>query len=792
MKFDVNEESNVEQVGDIKNNSVSIDVNNIDFIVTILSTNLYSKPIESFIRETVSNAWDSHKEAGVDDPVVMELGIDPEGQEFCRIQDFGVGLSPDRFEKVYKNIGSSTKRSDNKQIGGFGIGRFSALAYSNVVHITSCYDGQRYQYMMYKDGNSVAIDLLNTIPTDERNGLEVKLQIKTGDYQSFVDAIKSQLVYFENLYVTSIKSDKSHDWENGYYENIEEKYNTFKIKKYRTFWVNSLDTKKELNLVLGKVRYPIRLSNLKGDYSSKVEDYPISLYFNIGDLSVTPNREEILYSDENIETIEKKLILALEEIDELTAAAKATDYTDVPEYLEAIGNTMYLDLLQTPDEGEHNIRIKLTQGNRFVTLQGHNFDEKGFAKTYKEIMTSRDIVISYTLRNGMIKYQNMHKNINNLKDNFGEIYIGRVGDFKNITKRYIRENFEEESWFIEPDKNYVGYYRQYFKHCESEAERQDDRIKRGYSNSKDKYTFEAEAFRFIFNYLIGNFKKLPKFGNNSVGQKWIDATKAADKAKRGVIKKAGFDWKQNINVHVVVEKDYGRGLMTVSTPFVMSTLSKHFGKLAVYGDRDCPKMRALYEYCKSSIRPAIMEIAPTKMKLVKEVDNFVNIEDFMDVKYPIVRNIGTVEYLKRNMPHLEKLAKLNNIGEISPKLAAVVKELSEFTYKYGNQGYVTEEKKALVADIYDVCEGEKFFNKKIVGLFKKNEKELMNARLLVIIGDGGYSLDSDIVNLTVDYVLSRKLIRPSVAAVKKLKTETIFNIIPEPETKEETDESNSD
>jgi len=117
-------ESDVAITGDYKSNDVGIDAKNMNFITTILTSNLYSHPIQSFFREIVSNAWDSHVEAGnADTPIIIRMRKDNSlGTDdiSITIRDFGVGLSPERFDTIYRNIGSSTKRESNEYIGMLG------------------------------------------------------------------------------------------------------------------------------------------------------------------------------------------------------------------------------------------------------------------------------------------------------------------------------------------------------------------------------------------------------------------------------------------------------------------------------------------------------------------------------------------------------------------------------------------------------------------------------------------------------------------------------------------------
>lgn len=119
------EDNNIQILGKVEKNTVSIDKENVNFITNLLTSNLYSNPLQSFLRETVSNAYDSHIEANSNKPIIIL--VREKYNYTCNsikadisIRDFGTGISPERFEEIYTKIGSSTKRESNTYIGGWG------------------------------------------------------------------------------------------------------------------------------------------------------------------------------------------------------------------------------------------------------------------------------------------------------------------------------------------------------------------------------------------------------------------------------------------------------------------------------------------------------------------------------------------------------------------------------------------------------------------------------------------------------------------------------------------------
>lgn len=294
-------------------------------VFQLFTKNVYSNPIGTVVREITSNCFDSHVEAGVDAPVVIRKHKDGQaGTHYISFIDYGVGMSPDRVKNVYGVYFESTKRVDNEQIGGFGIGGKTPLAYKrstgqgegeydNSFYVITNFNGTKYYYCIYEGAESPVISELHTEPTTDRNGTEVQVPVLEKDLETFQKEMIKQLYYFENIIFEGFEYEDSYNKdENDNPVIVFPLPNDYQIVRGKNFLFRGDEYSNYVHVCLGRVSYPIDYDILglnSGDYNM-----PIALKLEVGDIGVTVSRESLDYSETTIKMLKKKLEKTKEEI----------------------------------------------------------------------------------------------------------------------------------------------------------------------------------------------------------------------------------------------------------------------------------------------------------------------------------------------------------------------------------------------------------------------------------------------------------------------------------------------
>lgn len=339
-----------EYIGEIQENRVGIDTNNINFITSLLTSNLYSNPIESFLRETISNARDSHIEACIKKPILLLIESNGKSKQWgydsftLSVRDYGTGVSPERFDKIYKNIGSSTKRESNDYIGMFGIGRFAALSCADTAAINSYYNGTKYSYIMYKNGNGINIDKIGEESNNYENGLEVIVEIDTTD-KELSNSIK-KLILFENLWIELKSGSNSYTLENAV-----EQFNRKKVLHYNTFSYCDL-IYYDNYFKIGQVLYPINKEKLKEAKVDTLNTKGLLINLPIGKVDITPNRENLQYTNATLEIIKEKIAETKKELQEIFTKTINKDYSIYQLYNILCDHTYYINIPPYMDESK--------------------------------------------------------------------------------------------------------------------------------------------------------------------------------------------------------------------------------------------------------------------------------------------------------------------------------------------------------------------------------------------------------------------------------------------------------
>ena len=288
MKIDSLSKNNFEAIGERTTLKFGIDTENMGLVYKSFIN--YSNPIGSLIRELASNCFDSHAEAGVNKPITIKITNESYlngTPAMIHFIDYGVGLSRERVENIYCKFFTSTKRDTNNLIGGFGIGAKSPLGYVDMFYVKTVSDNVQYTYIVHKGESAPEMDLIEEVPTTESNGTEVIVNIKSGDKSRFLEEIKLQLKYFDNIeYVNCGKSD-------------------YILTREGPFISNNNANEYALDMCIGKVRYPIDPYTIK--IPSEFSYSNLGLYFDIGEIDVVWNRESVEYSKKTIDAINAKI-----------------------------------------------------------------------------------------------------------------------------------------------------------------------------------------------------------------------------------------------------------------------------------------------------------------------------------------------------------------------------------------------------------------------------------------------------------------------------------------------------
>jgi hypothetical protein len=613
------DESKVNIVGEVQSNKVGIDTNNINFITNLLTSKLYSKPIQSFLRETVSNAWDSQVEAGnTNTPILIKIDKVENNDDDVEIsvRDYGTGISPERFDSIYRNIGSSTKRTSNDYIGMMGIGRFAALAVNDTVGIKSYYNGKLYNYLMYKDGEELNIDLLNVSDTEYENGVEVKTYINDAfsNYGNIVEGLSS-LAYFEQIYIS-----------NTYYplKSFVNKFNERKIHEFDTFKVCSLMEVDGLKFLMGNVLYDYNNTN---DVLSFRNCPNIAIKCNIGEIDITPNRENIRFSDKTKGVVKDKLEKVKKEIFEIIKYNTNRNFDTIEDWYKIVANR-YLTIELWKFSQDNTINVEVYNDvliNNNVTknwkIRGIVIPD-GFKYHYYFIrnLTIRGIYITYNYFNERF-CKGSDIALQTLVD------IAKKGDlykikniFNKTTKSYIRETrdidnllFIKEESFSKIAKDIFNNYIKWIK-CES------GRL------SRNAYTIIKED-------LLSIFKDIKSFNNSDVPKEWLDANKITV---------------CNSRRSFVIHKIYLGSRGVTSTPDLSLNDILSEKRTIIYDTLKSEYLRLVFRLINSSIysnKYMFVEVAKNGIDNLKRYKQCISIYDFTTKYQRSLSNIFTGKYI---------------------------------------------------------------------------------------------------------------------------------------------------
>ena len=271
-------------------------------LIHYMTTTIYSNKPKAICQEIMSNARDAHREVGTPD-LAIRVKVPNSLSPTWECQDYGPGMDPERIVKVFTQYCNTTKRGDNKQTGGFGIGGKTPFAYADSFTIRTIAkegDGNVLRnYVAIKEGNASPrlIEVGEAEETQEHTGTIISVPINPNDFQHFTSYTFKVSQFWENRPVVDGTSQMAWEEYKWHYQGPN-----WKIGNSRSYY-------SETHACIDGIPYAMNNSEFSGikDELSNILRQNLVLFFNVGELDVTLNRESLDYTDKTKEAIVARL-----------------------------------------------------------------------------------------------------------------------------------------------------------------------------------------------------------------------------------------------------------------------------------------------------------------------------------------------------------------------------------------------------------------------------------------------------------------------------------------------------
>jgi len=672
---------------------MSLDLDSAQILMQMLSKNLYSDSIGSTIRECASNALDSHRRIGVEEPIVVSLHKSGSGNYEFSVEDFGTGLDADDVRNIISKYGKSTKRNSNTELGMMGLGFKAPLAYSSSFYFTCRKDGMERKYMMYEGEELNTIDLLYESVTDQRNGVKVTVPVNYYDRNSFFRKIRSQLAYFESVYfdvvVDGVKMANDHV-----------------IYRGDDYQFSEMIDDSSLHLCLDNVYYPLDFDKLGIDRIN----FPVALKFSMTDgIFPTPNRESVRYNAdvkkiilEKIKKVANYFTGKFNETEvEYDSLVKIHEFVKDNSRMINVGNSRY-DLTRLAEHSDNILNTPRLKGVKIIDPI--------------ELVKRNDVFVEYTVRyiidRRKIKEQKHWSNsvgLNTITQYPHALFENTLtGNKKLFMKEYYYEaNFKNVKLvrkssslklFSERGSSGSSYYRMLdLKNIPREDWRE----------------AIVEYQTAIKNVLDEVF--LTPIDQIEIPKKWLDNKRAITsmKTQRNLRRERE---KGDIIAKVPVKME--RYSADKTYKFVTETWKisdiKNTAALTIYGSDD--QRDQMDQLCviagtgSKKIRPICLSNREVKISDSLEIHNLISFEKFMTGKNkPFKRLITAFLIEELRLQYRSVFDKREKVGRFSSDLESKLSRLDNYRSKH----FITSGNHKLYAAMLEVAVSKKLFDMKI-------------------------------------------------------------------------------